>query len=348
MKSTGIAAAAFWLCTFTTAQQLVTVTADYATDDAPSRTVIVRNVPTRTQIVIDAWRLALPSASTITALQLRRDASLREALQAGAWNLVVRIGPATRIAADALPDYASNTSGTNEVFRGVVNTPASPQPNGAVGWSASDSVRIPLSPAFSYGGGGLVIDIESDPLGSEWWPVDADDEAITGSVLPLGTPCGAFASWPATSHIDEHDLVVGRTVRFRLHGEPGAAAWLMVSNSILSVPINLSMLGSPACQLHVLPFAMLGTTVGPATIRPEFGGNAWVDVHLPSDTALLDARLGAQWLEWQSSGFASSNALDITIASIAPSSGFAIVSGQVGANPTVQSLGMPVLGIEIL
>ncbi|MGE3966560.1 MAG: hypothetical protein AB7I09_20865 [Planctomycetota bacterium] len=347
MKIPRIVAAATWLCAAANSQQIVTIPSGYANTDAPSRTVVVRNVTVRTQVVIDSWRVPIAPQDTIAALHLRRDGALAETLAGGTWSLVVRMGSATRIAADALPDYAGNSSNLLEIFRGLVSTPASPQPSGSISWNASDSIRIPLSPTLAYGGGGLVIDIESTPLGSDWWPVDAHDEAIAGAAVSVGSPCGNFSNWPATSHVDDHDLVIGRTARFRLKGEPGAAAWLMLGTDLLAVPASLSMLGSPDCALHLIPFAMLGTTVGPALVRAEFGGNAWVDVHLPADPALLSARLGAQWLEWQSTGFASSNALDVTLAAIAPTSGFAVVSGQVGSSPTVQSLGVPVIGLEI-
>ncbi|MBI5851906.1 MAG: hypothetical protein HZB39_12900 [Planctomycetes bacterium] len=329
------------------AQNLAVVPAAYASTDAPSRTVLVTHVPERTQVVIDVDHLQALAGRRIHAVLVRRDARLASPLAAGTWSVALRVGAAARSAADARPDYLANTVDPIEVFRGTLATPASPAPSGTPDWGGTNTVRIDFAQPFAYAGGGLVVDFESTPLGSDWWPIDAIDEPIEGRVTPIGSPCGRFASWSSTARAEAKELVVGRTATIGLHGDPNAPALLLFGTEILGSPLDMSVIGATGCSLHVLPFTALGTVVGAPTHTPEFGGRAWIDVHLPADQALLAATLALQWFEAQSTGFAFSEAIECELSAATPSLGMAIVAGQVAGSPSVRSHGVPVLGFVI-
>lgn len=326
------------------AQQLLVVPAAHGAVDAPSRTTLVGGAPERTQIVIDASMLGSLAGHRVDAILFRRDWSLVDSLTQGTWSVVLRMGPASHGSSDVRPDYSANETSPVEVFRGMVNTPASTIPTGAPSWSATDSVRIDLATPYVVGSGPLLIDLETYPQGSEWWPVDALDEAVAGNTMSLGNPCGVFANWPRTSFVADEDLVIGRTVRFRVQGESGAPAYLLVGAAPTSLPIDMSVIGAPGCFLHLLPFAAIGRVVGAPQFTAEFGGTAWVDLHLPADANLLGASLTTQWFEWQTTGFAFSNALVVQVSANPPSLGMALVTGQIAGTPVVRSYGIPVIG----
>jgi hypothetical protein len=326
-------------------QNLVVVPPTHAGADAPGRTGLVGQAPQRTQVLIDAELLTPLVGHRIHAVLLRRDAQLLAALNAGTWDLVLRIAPAARSAATALPDWAANAPHPVEVFRGTLPVPASPSPIGPPGWSSTETVRIDFAQPQLYLGGALAVDFETRPLGSDWWPIDAVDEALAGRVSSLGSPCGRFAAWPWTARADEHEFVVGRTATIRLQGDPGSAAWLLFGAAPLGSPLELSSIGAPGCHLHTLPFAALGSSVAaPHLPSAEFGGPASVSLQFPADSGLLGAALTVQWFEWQSGGFAFSNALVGELALAAPNLGMAVVVGQLAGAPSVRSRGIPVLG----
>lgn len=339
--------AALLLCAVAPAQNLVVVPSAYGSVDGPSRTVLVTHVPLRTQVVIDGDQLQALAGRRIHAVLVRRDARLASSFAAGTWNLALRVGAAARSAAAALPDYASNTVDPIEVFRGTLATPASPAPSGAPDWSATNTVRIDFAQSFAYASGGLVLDFETTPQGSDWWPIDAIDEPIEGRVTLIGSPCGRFASWPSTARADASEFVVGRTATIRLHGDPNAPALLLFGTRILGSPLDMSVIGAPGCFLHVLPFTALSTTVGAPLHTPEFGGRAWIDFHLPADQSLLGATLALQWFEAQSTGVAFSEAIACELSASTPGLGMAVVAGQVAGSPGVRSHGVPVLGFVV-
>ncbi|MBI5851355.1 MAG: hypothetical protein HZB39_10080 [Planctomycetes bacterium] len=326
------------------AQGLVVVPAECAASDGNSQATLIGHRPARWQLVIDAAHAAPLHGREIRALLFRRDSRLTGALAPSSWNLVVRLGPAARESARALPDYAANAVSLSEVHRGPVASPASPSLVGTANWAASDTIRVDLAAPFRIATGGLIVDVEGGPAGAAFWPIDAIEDAASGAVTVVGSPCRPATFGAQSAWVERSELVPGRTATFELRGEPGSATWLLLGAQMLATPIDLSPIGAAGCGLHLVPFTALGAVVGAPDIAPEFGGRAWVDLHLPSDTDLLGATLAAQWFEARPSGFATSNALDCSLAAFPPSTGMALVVGQIDGAPVLRSYGLPVIG----
>ncbi len=315
-----------------------------ASNDGNSSTTMVGAFPKHWQMVIDPASIASMSGHAITALRFRRDSSFPEAFNPASWNLVVRMGEAALDSNGAQPNFASNAVSLVEVFRGIATAPASAALSGTASWSTTDTVEVALSNPFVVPNAGLVIDVEGSSIAGDWWPIDAVDDPSEGQVQSLGVPCGSLTSWQQTASVDRSQLLIGRTATFELAGEPGAPAYLLVGAAPTSLPIDMSVIGAPGCFLHLLPFAAIGRVVGAPQFTAEFGGTAWVDLHLPADANLLGASLTTQWFEWQTTGFAFSNALAVQVSANPPSLGMALVTGQIAGTPVVRSYGIPVLG----
>ncbi len=326
------------------AQGFVVVPAECAASDGNGSATLVGHRPARWQLVIAPARAAPLHGREIRAILFRRDSQFTGALGASSWDLVVRLGTAARASDRALPDYVANATALVELHRGPVASPASPVLAGAAGWGAQDAIRIDLAAPFRLASGGLVVDVEGSPAGAEFWPIDAIEEAVSGAVAVVGTPCRPATYGAPSAWVERSELVPGRTATIELRSEPGTAAWLLLALQTLAAPIDLGPIGAVGCGLHLLPFTAIGSTVGAPDIRPEFGGRAWIDLQLPPDANLLGAALAAQWFEVRPSEYATSNALDCTLASAAPSAGMALVIGQLDGAPVVRSHGLPVLG----
>lgn len=337
------AAAALALSIAMKAQTPVVVPAAFASVEAPESQVLVTNQVERMQIVIDASQLGITAPTTLTELWLRRDRGLAETFAPAPMSLTLHLGHASRAAADALPDFSANVQGRQKVFRGAVTAPLAPW-SATPGWTADETVRITFTTPFAYAGGGLVVEIESTPLGSPWWPVDAVGEASTGDAVEVGQACGPFASWPASSFVATEGLVLGRTARFSMRGQPDSLALLLLSNAVLATPIDLTFAGAPGCDLWLLPFASLSTVTQSLEPVAGMGAAAWRDLHLPRDPALAGGSLAAQWLELGSSAPVATNALQCTLAACASEIGIARIQTPMGANPRVSANAIPVLG----
>ena len=112
-------------------------------------------------------------------------------------------------------------------------------------------------------------------------------------------------------------------MRVRGLARAGDLAGLLLAAQRLGSAVNLSSIGSPTCELWVLPDVMLWTT---ARANPVgFPATANVYLHLPHDAVFLGAALHAQWLVVQGTSLRTSEGITLQLASSAASIDGAIV-----------------------
>lgn len=300
----------------------------------------------RIQIVVGATELTPLVGRSLTGLWLRRDTSWEEALPSASGGVEVRIGAAARSPDAAEPNFATNLPSSVLVFDDTLELPASPAAGeGNTSWSVDQTVRIPFQTPFPYRGGDLAIEFLRTGTASTFWPADATEDTVTGSVVSVGTTCGPRASMQRTADVGPRGLVLGRTASFLVVGTPSAPAWLMVGPGLRAVPVDLTAFGAPGCVLHAQPWVTLPTFLSTAADGFAGHGLANVDVHLPTDPNLGGAILGTQFLEFGPQGLITSNALLCQLATTGPSLQMAAVVSRDGETPDVVSLALPVLGL---
>jgi hypothetical protein len=313
------------------AQQELVVPNAWATADAPGRLWVAGfTTPLRQQLVIGPQHLQTLVGRSITALSVRRDAGIGQAIDGGRTDLVVRIATATRPTEDA-DDVLDRNLGADAVtvFAGTVTLPASgPLAGSSVPWDPTHAVRIAFTTPFSYRGGPLCIDLTGSPVAqatSRHWGADAVIGSERGSYRAFGTSCGPYPGGSAptgerqVSSIDPRTLLLGGTARFIARGQPGRAASMLIGFAALPQPVGLAAVGAPSCFVYVAGIAALSTTFGAelSPLHAELGGFAGASLRIPANPGLLGARFFTQWVDF-GPPLATTNALECTIGQLAP------------------------------
>src|SRR5690606_33106250 len=113
------------------------------------------------------------------------------------------------------------------------------------GWTSPDSIEIQFTAPFAYSGGHLCIDLDGASSPDSWWPIDAVEDAATGTVVLEGRACGPRAQvLGQTASVAAADLVVGRTAMCKLFGDLGSPTFLIVGVGILPSPFDLALVGA--------------------------------------------------------------------------------------------------------
>jgi hypothetical protein len=200
-------------------------------------------VPERQQLIIDAAHLQGALGRSLTAISFRRDAQYQDSLASAQAQVVVRIGVSQRSSSSPSSTLSDNLTSATEVFRGVATVPPSPAVSGPTDWSSSNILRIGFTTPFPYSGGDLCIEITGTPVGpgGVFWPVDAVQDGVVGTVNSVGLACGAYVAANGTNHsLAPSELVLGNTAHFISWGTPNAPAFLLLGFSTLETPIDLS------------------------------------------------------------------------------------------------------------
>lgn len=257
--------------------------------------------PRRQQFLLGASLLTGMRGRTITRLAFRRDGQLVE-LAAGLADLTLRLDQQTVVDPwRASTSFAANLGVAATVaFAGRVSLPSSPRPNSrdGVGFGPNETVTIDLARPFIYLGGTLCIDIEGAPVGtatSRAWPLDIDRDGVRGRLTTNGSSCVATPE-AVTRHAsaDPSALRPGATARFVGFGHASQPAGLLLAPTPLSVPVDLTFLGSPGCTLGLLPAVELWTSTAANRRGPLSAANVYLTV--PHETRFASAILYAQWL----------------------------------------------------
>lgn len=319
------------------AQGTVTVPASYASTDAASRLWVAGfSADLRQQTIVGASHLQALLGRDLIAVRFRRDAD-PAAFAGGSANLVVQIGTTATAPLAASQSFAANLPQPTQVFAGSIAVPASPPaPGPNANWDAQHSVRIPFSAPFRYLGGSLVLDISGtvDPTAPvEWWPADAAFDPLTGSVHSVGTGCGVHANAAGEwASVAASTLLAGGTAQLSARGTEQGLALLFLGAPAQpqGMPLEWLVPGAlPGCHVHLpLPAALLVTTFANVPFAGE-GGVAIQFVRIPNQPWVLGASFGTQWVDVQQQ-FATSNAVDFTIAAAMPSLDLAVVRGVPG------------------
>lgn len=318
----------------------VVVPASAATADANSFEWLAgASSPLRQQNLIAASHLTALVGRTLTALEFRRTAA-NEAYDGASMTLHVNLSHAPHGPLEARSDYASNVGANpTTVFQGTVALPTSPAvsagPGAPVAWTTDNVLRIPFATPFHYAGGPLCVDVVGTPVAGQstsWWMADAVFEPIAGSVSDLGGGCGAYGGpqkrW---SHVSARSLLPGAYAQFEAYGPPGSLG-MCVFGHRSPQPIPLALLGFPSpanCELMLGVLDMLVLAPFVPDANPGLlhrGGLASVELRVPNSPAVFGATLSTQWFEWTQQ--ATSNALEWTVASAAPSLGMALLEGH--------------------
>jgi hypothetical protein len=283
----------------------------------------------RQQVIYGDGTLTLARGQTVREIRFRRDGQFARALTPGRALIDATMSMTTRSTVDVSAVFAVNHGTAMSVFSGFVSLPASPAitHRNDPTWDAPYAVGIPLTNAFAYTAGSLIVDLSGTPdtnNRSPWWPVDYHNEAVTGTVTSIGTACDPRNDL----FVAREQLVPGASVRFVAGGQP-------LGNNVLAIavqriaPIDLGFLGFPGCTLHMIPDVML--LQGHATGWNGSPGTANHVVHLPAQTQLLGAGLSVQGLTaWVEQGsqlrLTTSPALDLALAGRLPTLDAAVVT----------------------
>lgn len=337
------------LCSPLFAQTWSTVPSGYLAAEGEARTGVPGLGPTGTrQYVIGASHLQGLLGREILALALRRDANWQEPSPAATATLVVRIGHAARAPSAVATDFAINLPQPIEVFRGSVAVRASNAGSSPPGWAAPELLEVPFNAPFVYAGGDLAIEIDGQamtPAGS-WWPVDAVEDLVAGTVTNEGQACGPRAgTMGVTATASQHGLVPGGTAVFDFDAQAGNLALLLVGVATHPDPIDLGVLGAPGCMLRVDFFAALPCPVV-ATGQPALGDMAWARIALPSQSTLLGGQLVAQWLEF-GNPVAVSQAMRVRFAGRMPNLDLVTLQRFADLGVEIQPQRAPVFGFRV-
>lgn len=318
------------------AQQSQVVPALHANTDAPAYGWVAgasRDV--RQQTLIAPFHLTNLVGRSITALELRRHAA-DEPYAGGTADLTLTLSVSANQPVDCSNVFAVN-EGPNavQVFSGPIDFPTSPQPTGAVGWTADNIIRIEFATPFVYQGGTLCVDLVGHPISGQnanWWMADLDLEDIGGTIDNLGGGCGQYGGadkkW---SYVSRRSLLPGAFAHFMANGTPNGVGLAIFGNrSVTPIPTSLLGIQGPAgCELWL---SSLDASV-PVVFAPPadpadtwIGGDAEVFVKIPNSATLYGATLTTQWVDL--SQMALSNAIEWSVAMVAPSIGLALIEGH--------------------
>lgn len=308
----------------------------YSTADAPAYGWIPgASRALRQQTLMGATHLTPLVGKAIHAIELRRNL-IDEVYQGGTAHMTVTLSIAPHTPLECADAFAANTgSFALQVFSGNVTFPTSPGANTwPVPWTTDNVVRIPFTQVYPYGGGTLCIDIVGTPIAGQeanWWMADLELEDIAGTTVDLGGGCGLYGGvdkeW---SHVSRRSLVPGAYARFSANGTPGGLA-LACFGTTAAAPLPLSVIlpSGPGCDLWLATLDGILPTIFWPPIEPAdlpFGGEAEVTFKLPNLPSMFGASLTTQWIDWDQ--FATSNAIEWTVASATPTADVAVLDGD--------------------
>lgn len=318
------------------AQSHLVVPAAYTSTDAISyEWVAGASRDLRQQTLVGASHLQSLVGHTLTALELRRSHA-NEVFLGGVVNLTVTLSISPNQPLSCSQAFAANVGPVaTQVFSGPITLPTSPATTSAtVPWSANNTLRIPFTIPFVYGGGTLCIDVLGQPVAGQnanWWMADAEFEDLYGNVVEIGTGCGAYGGaqhqW---SHIADRTLVPGAAARFFAYGPPNSFGIVAFGQPNPSgVPLWAIGIPTPGCSLHLATLDALELAMFEPQTHPSLaasGGIAELRVRIPNNPAVFGLTWATQWLEW--SQLVSSNTLQWSIASAIPQLDMALVEGH--------------------
>ncbi len=336
-------------------------TAGYQTTDAPGFLWVsgFNDDSTVQQLIIDASLLTPMVGKTISSLSFRRDVADRAPQRGGRAAFEVHISSSRSTVREPSESLVLNQGANrSRVFAGQLSLPNSPTYAGGNIWSSSNTVKVPFSFGYPYGGGDLCLEFTSsanNSFVSGSWAVDAVFSQLAGScvsvshsvskMIPVIDPRG----FRVTSGALERDLVAGGTAVFFARGTPNANAIFFIGVRFLPQPLNLASLNSPQSNLLVEPIASMMTAFPPLS-TPElvpFGEDAVVTLKLPADRSILGAVLTAQWVEYDLSTpeFLTSNAVMAQVAPALPAVMLSLVTAHKGPQGQLPVTGKVDVGI---
>lgn len=142
-------------------------------------------------------------------------------------------------------------------------------------------------------------------------------------------------------------LTPGGTAQIHLLGCGGNAAFAFFGVSLLTPPINLGLIGAPACFWYVDAFTALVAPVTASGI-PGVEDLASVRLQLPGVPTLLGGQLVFQWLEVGQGTLATSQAMSLTISAQMPTLGMAQLERLSDGSVHVAPGSGPVIGFRWL
>jgi hypothetical protein len=273
----------------------------------------------RQQFLIGESLLPGMRGRRLTGLSFRRDGQL-VAFASGQGNVYLQLSQGILTHTTRASRVFESNVGTRAtvVFQGLVSAPFSPRPQNrnAVGFGPAETVTINFPP-YTYDGGVLCLDIWGTPAAGSTlraWPIDVDRDGVRGLFQVFGQSCVQVPG-SVSRHLaaDSARLRVGSTMRFVGFARGGELAGLMLATQRLSTALNLGLIGSPECQLWLVPDLMLWTYARGSI--PTEAASANLYVQLPHDAALLNAALHTQWLIVQGALLRTAEAGTVQLAS---------------------------------
>jgi hypothetical protein len=290
----------------------------------------------RQQTIIDERHLLPLIGRTLHAISWRRSAGT-EAFLTGSADLTVRLGATAAIdSLSASRDFAQNLgSNAVTVFAGVATAPASPAtPGPTVPWSPDRTIRVAFQTPFVYAGGTLVVDVVGTARPGQstpWWVADCAWDFASGATASVGTACGTHVNnqgeW---AWADAFSLVPGASAVLSATGTFDGFALLVLGAPATApgMPLQLLLPGArPNCEIYVpQPFQMVLTMFSSHLLATQAYGTANQILPIPNLPWALGAGFGTQWMDLGDQ-FATSNAVNCTVAATRPSLGMAHIRG---------------------
>lgn len=291
----------------------------------------------RQQTLIGSSHLTSLIGKTITAIQLRRN-NENEAFQGGQASIAARLTTSPLAPLECSSNFEANAGvpgvpGASLIPSSVtVTLHPSPVPSGSIGWTQNNRVDIPLMTPFTYQGGTLCVDLVGTPItgqNTNWWMADLELEDISGTTIDLGGGCGTYGNqW---SQVDHRTLLPGANARFTANGTPNGPA-LAAFGSANTFGIPLSSIGlpsGPGCDIWLSTITTMISATFEVSQHPLSGslsGTAAVQFKVPNTPAVFGFTMATQWVDLAQ--LATSNAVEWTIATAAPTLEMAIIDGD--------------------
>lgn len=288
----------------------------------------------RGQLLIDeSWIGSHRVGQSLREISFLRDSGFSKALTSGLADITVTLSVAPHAAVLAAPTLDDNhAANRTTAFVGRVTLPASTSlaARQAAWTNAEDVVTITLQSPWTYPGGTVCIDIDGTPVAGQaapYWPVEgALDTGSSGAAQTSGQSCGELGQLD----ISVTHLAPGSTAPFAVEGPIGVSTAFLFGTPIPA--LDLTLIGSPGCTLQVVPVATLPSAFDRSSQIPGAlpRASSVLELDLPNSPAVLSTAMRAQ-LVALTAPLTTSNGLDFTLASAAPTLGAAYIRAKPGA-----------------
>lgn len=273
----------------------------------------------RHQLLIDESVIKQHAKMRLVGLEIRRNTGQNDGLSAGRLWIEVEVSTNASAAVTASEDFGRNHGiDRSPTFSRWVDLPAvKASPRQPAEWNTPYAVKLTFQKPFEYKGGHLCIETRTRLTGpgnskgtAPWWPIDAENATVGGSVRRIGTSCiPGLPGQPADASVES--LTPGATAQFHLFGRSKTSRIAVFMIGTQATAIALDAFGAPNCVARLFADFVLTAPYDPFPMGEH--GVATLSLPIPNLPNLVGARFHGQWLVADSRnalGLALSNSVE--------------------------------------